>query len=164
MSKDVKLWRYTARAGWDWAIALVTSAGELAIISDFGNYAFAWRSFGECFRSFLCQVDNCYLTGKLCNGRTEYDEDRTQQLIREHILSYRRDRSLSREEARCEWELSSDLGSFDAWYMQTSLTDAHEFYVATTSQQLMAFVEQLWPEIVKAMRADLFHGSEGETG
>ena len=150
------MWRYAVRSDFAaWAIVMVSSAGELAVISDFGNYAYAWRSFGGCFREFLCELNSVYLCGKLRNGRTEYDKGKTRQLIREHILTDRRDGSMSREEARCEWELSDDVSDFRAWYEETSMPDASEFYVDVTPQQLTAFAERLWPKVVELIRADL---------
>ena len=42
-----------------------TSTGMLAGVTEYGNFAFAWRAFGGDFEKFLLSIEPDYLEGKL---------------------------------------------------------------------------------------------------
>lgn len=49
-----------------WAVIMVSEKGDLMINSDYGNFAYAWRSYGgKEFKHFLTTINIDYLIGKL---------------------------------------------------------------------------------------------------
>jgi hypothetical protein len=137
-----------------WAEVIITDGGYFSTVSDYGNYAFAWRSFGECFRTFLlgAEKDADYFTKKLQPGGDGpgdvYDGEATERHIRKLILEYRRERHWSRERAREEWDLLERFnleweGDFGEWYRETQISDAYEMAMHRRNPQTKAFVERL---------------------
>lgn len=49
-----------------------TKKGDLFLNSDWGNYFYSWRSFGDDFEKFISGLDVGYLTNKLATGFTQY--------------------------------------------------------------------------------------------
>lgn len=48
---------------------VLTSDGAFMSITDYGNFSFAWRSYGSGdFREFLCRLNTDYFAGKMANG------------------------------------------------------------------------------------------------
>lgn len=59
---------YTENGGWLGQIVL-TSDGAFMSVTDYGNFSYAWRSFGpDNFREFLCRLDTQYFGQKMVNG------------------------------------------------------------------------------------------------
>lgn len=54
----------------DWLGQIVlTSDGAFMSVTDYGNFSFAWRSYGSGdFREFLCRLNTDYFAGKMANG------------------------------------------------------------------------------------------------
>jgi len=53
----------------DWiAQVVITSDGMFSAVSDYGNFSFAWRSFGDDFESFLSGLNESYFGGKMYNS------------------------------------------------------------------------------------------------
>lgn len=50
------------------AQVLLTDDGMFAAVSEYGNFAYAWRSFGSNFREFLLSLDLGYFAEKLETG------------------------------------------------------------------------------------------------
>jgi hypothetical protein len=74
LKQPVEVWRYYLPSGNDaeWAEIVIVSTGMFAAVSDWGNYAFAWRSPGdEGIKAFLARDRGehwDYFTGKLSQG------------------------------------------------------------------------------------------------
>lgn len=136
-----------------WGVFLLDSFGMLAVASDFGNYVYHWprQGWGKGdFRRFLLRCDDGYLIGKLGQGQSTFDPERTSNNIKEHILYYRRHGEYEREFARSEWELVCETdwtweGGRHDWYQRTELEDAHEFVCYGPEPQLVAFMKKVWP-------------------
>lgn len=47
---------------------VITSDGMYASVTDWGNFSFAWRSFGDDFKKFLCGLNEGYFAQKMQNG------------------------------------------------------------------------------------------------
>lgn len=59
---------YTEQGGWLGQI-VITSDGAFMSVTDYGNFSFAWRSYGDDdFREFLCRLNVDYFAGKMYNG------------------------------------------------------------------------------------------------
>lgn len=53
----------------DWLGQVVlTSDGAFMAITDWGNFNFAWRSYGNNFKEFICNLNTSYFAGKMCEG------------------------------------------------------------------------------------------------
>lgn len=57
----------TENGAWLGQIVL-TSDGMFASVTDYGNLSFAWRSFGDDFIRFMCDVGVDYFATKMANG------------------------------------------------------------------------------------------------
>jgi len=57
----------TEKGGW-LAQVVLTSDGMFASVSDYGNFSYAWRSFGDNFKEFIKNLDVSYFGGKMYNG------------------------------------------------------------------------------------------------
>jgi hypothetical protein len=47
---------------------ILTSDGMFASVTDYGNLSYAWRSFGDDFRAFLCNLNTGYFGSKMYSG------------------------------------------------------------------------------------------------
>jgi len=54
-----------------------TEDGMLAGVTEFGNFAHAWRSFGDDFEDFLLKIGPDYLAGKLFSDLLYFGMART---------------------------------------------------------------------------------------
>lgn len=50
------------------AQVVITDDGFFAAVSEYGNFAYAWRSFGDDFRKFLLTIDGSYFADKMQTG------------------------------------------------------------------------------------------------
>jgi hypothetical protein len=166
---ELRIWRYYLpnENGQGWAEIVLSSGGFFAAVSDYGNYAFAWRHHGEPdFRIFVANIaaDPSYVAGKLgpCSGRPyPVDYEVTVKAIREEILQKRRNARLTKEQARHEWDLSDTLESESCdfgladWHRETSISDASELVHRRPPANLRAFCERTMPRLAEVLRAEL---------
>ena len=47
---------------------VITSDGMFSSVTDYGNLSYAWRHFGDDFRTFLININVDYFSGKLATG------------------------------------------------------------------------------------------------
>jgi len=60
---------YTESGQWLGQVVL-TSDGMFAGVTDYGNLSYAWRSYGEDFKKFLCSLNTGYFATKLATGHS----------------------------------------------------------------------------------------------
>lgn len=167
-TKEIKLWRYYLPSikGDGWAEIVIASSGFFGAVSDYGDYAFAWRHTGcDDVRKFFLKApaEWSYFAGKLGHPSEsrQYDGAATLKGIKERILSSRRDLGLTKEEARTEWDLleaHEELeheSNFSAWYQETSLGDAAEHRDTRVSPQLEHFCKVTMGRLVERIKAEL---------
>lgn len=179
---EVLVHRYAVRngrIGEGWAIAFVDSVGCLAVLSDYGNYAYRWPSQGWGsidFRRFLLAIDTDYLLRKICGSEREYRGAETLEAIRGEILDRRREArrnpgsriALTWDEACHEWDLLSefdlrDRGGFERWCEVSGLGEPETREVVGLPRQAVAFAERAWPRIRRAIELDLAFEQKSET-
>jgi len=147
-----------SRYGFGWAEIHLGSRGQFMAISDYGNYGYVWSSVGgdpsqpylERFCRFLIGVESSpsYFAEKL-NPTMVYDPESTLKLIKEHILSARKDGTWEREEAREEWELLKNFNSleskydFERWMEETRFGEPWELGSTQLEGQVVAFVNEI---------------------
>lgn len=169
---SVTTWRYVLPSlpkGEDsWSIVFVDSTGCVAVLSDYGDWCYRWVTkhcgFDD-FRKFLVQADWGYVAMKLGLGREDalrvYDGEATRKNIRRRIREARRDGSLSKKQARDEWELAGSdiedngLVGFHEWYQHTKFSDAYECAVYRMSHGLHHWVTVSFPRLKEVLRAEL---------
>lgn len=64
---EIQTYNYTLKTdngGWLGQIVL-TSDGLFSAVTDWGNFSYAWRSFGDTFKSFLSQLNVAYFAEKM---------------------------------------------------------------------------------------------------
>lgn len=159
----MKIWRYDLpnvdRCGW--AIVVICEDGYFSAVTDYGNYAYKWSSFGDCFRTFLVGLENGqrYISGKI--SRKEYNGEATCKDIKECILEMRRNGSFTEEEARKEWQLIAENNGletevdFTRFYDSTEIDDVNELYGESYNNDAIAFVKEILPRLVKTIRTEL---------
>lgn len=47
---------------------VITSDGMFSGVTDYGNFSYAWRSFGDDFKKFLLRLDTAYFASKMSEG------------------------------------------------------------------------------------------------
>jgi hypothetical protein len=145
-----------------WAVIHIDARGFLGVFSDYGNYAYHWTHFGDDFKKFLSQLHWDYLYGKLMQGRDArlYDGEATLRGIQKRIVELRREGTLTREQAREEWDLA--IGSeiddrysngFSVWHRDTQLDDANELYETKNDLQCEQFCQKIWPHFIERLKA-----------
>lgn len=160
----MKHWRYAGasvdRQGW--FVAFVDEVGCVAVLSDFGDYAYRWggvpREVG--IRRFLTQCERSYVLDKFTYGKKEFDEERTRASALEAILEERYAHRCAAEEAREVFdEVTSAVGEHE---MTNAIGAAHfgllnlaECWCTGPTAQHRAFVDQIWPRLMKEIEADL---------
>lgn len=163
---EVKVWRYSFPSikGEGWAIFFLDEIGCFAALSDYGDWSYRWNirglDEGVTFRHFLLQCDDDYILRKIAPIQ-EYDPESTLQGIKETILGMRREKQLTKEEARDEWELPDrheglcDEFQFWGWTQDTELSDTHEFHCTKHSDRAKVFLKQCMPRLREAIKHDL---------
>jgi hypothetical protein len=166
MPSDVKTWRYSFPSvkGEGWAIIFLDETGCFAALSDYGDWSYRWNQRGlpeeTTFRHFIIQCEDDYILRKIA-PKQEYDDEATLQAVRETILGMRREKQLTAEEARDEWELPDlheglcDEYQFWGWANQTELPDTHELTCYKYSEQARAFIKHSLPRLREAIKNDL---------
>lgn len=72
MTDVVKAESYTLRddnGNWLGQV-VITDDGMFASVTDWGNLSYAWRSYGDNFKEFLCNINVSYFGDKLQTGRS----------------------------------------------------------------------------------------------
>lgn len=164
---ELRIWRYylPSQKGEGFAEIVLCSSGFFGAVSDWGNYAFAWRHFGpDDFRAFVMGLGESYLSSKLGpqSGRqNQFDSEKSLRSIREHIIEARRANRLTKEQAREEWKLSAVLEDDQTlvgavrWHDATKLDDPSELLYYSPSPDLVEFCRRVMPRLAEVLRAEL---------
>ena len=143
-----------------WAIIHIDSAGFLGVVSDYGNYAYHWSSFGDDFKRFLSGLDWEYLYRKLTHEQNVYDGEATLRSIENELGERLRSNDMSDEQHHAERELLDRLKDeinhspcgFAEWMRDTEMSDVHELAEYTTETQCRTFCEKVWPRFIAALK------------
>ena len=164
---EVKLWRYyiPSEGIEGWAEIVITSTGFFAAVSDFGNYAYAWRDAGcnDVRKFFINAHKNWdYFAHKLGGEHSQdYDDVATLKNVKEHLLELRRRKRLTCELARDEWDLLRDCNDlynshdFERWYERTVLDDAYELRREKINTHIEIFCRQTMEKLSALIQEQL---------
>jgi len=158
---EFKRYNIPSQKGEGWSVVFLDPRGIITTVSDYGNYGY-W--FGEIggdgdIRRFLCQCDDDYLVRKLA-PKEVYDGEATKKGILKHIREHRREKFYTKEFARKEWDLATGdwanpEDDFRAWYEETEIGDASEFWTGKHDPRAVAFCEKVMPRLREMLRAEL---------
>ncbi|RKG68674.1 hypothetical protein D7V80_11800 [Corallococcus sp. CA054B] len=167
----------TEKGAW-LADVILRSDGFFATVSDWGNYAFRWTAPGREFRAFVVQLagQGDYVCSKL-ETRDWWDGARTLKRIREHILTYRRDGTYSKEKAAEAWQSLADalgcwsgrdakdcdeigIDQFAVWCHDTELEMPYEFASYDYPPDVRGFCENVMPALATAIREELLAAAQ----
>lgn len=134
--------------------------GYFSAVTDFGNYAYGWWSYGlegSDFRSALCKFSPDYICGKL--GLPVYDQAKTLAGIKRHLTDEEESGTYSREFVESEQDLLSGLDDgeygFWRWFDATEIEDAVELRETSPAPDLVSFATHTWPRFVATLRAEM---------
>jgi hypothetical protein len=158
-----RFYQVRVEKGHEWARIWITNDGCISIISDYGNFGYWFGSPGCEFRKFLTRCGDDYIQNKLSMGEEQLDQQATERAAKRLVLTNRRDKSLSREQARDEWdavcavEWDSEYSRCKWYFEETKLVDygACEVLQYRTPMRVQMFVKLLWPLFVAALKAEL---------
>lgn len=176
MAETVTVWRHVLRSKHGWGVVLMDSTGIFSAVSAWGTFGHWWSHHGhKDFREFFLEKDWArwpdYAAGKFRPQRV-YDEEKTFRKIRRWILEGRREGSLSKAEARREWDHfvevvcgqhimdwkhvdSISMEDFRTWYDGTGLSDASECAHYGEDPEAVGFVRTILPLLAEELRWDL---------
>lgn len=169
-SEPVKLWRYALpnEKGEGWAVVHLDSSGFFATCSDYGNYAFHWRNWGEGrdFREFVIELarDPHYLGNKLDHDKWhEFDKEKTVARIREEIEEALNEGILKADDIREEQDrltfLDSGSLSFDDWVREQGIFEdycaAADLAATSPNASLHAFCTKTMPRLAGILLQEL---------
>lgn len=102
--------KYTLKfnKGWDWAVFTIDETGIFQCHSSFGGYSYHWNAFGDSFKKFLTEIDSYYLLNKTAK-QDYFDLGKYQEKVKPVIVKLRKERELSKDEARELWEFVDNL-------------------------------------------------------
>lgn len=135
--------------------------GSFMCISSFGNFGYIWTAIGvRCLREFLVQVNYSYFMTKTQGHDQIFSPEKTLSLIKQQILTLKKQKSISKDIAEDYYqEIESlglqDLDSEDAFFHTFYETDVFNDvfdadiegvpYEMMDDQQQIGFWTQLWP-------------------
>ncbi|HEX2678682.1 MAG TPA: hypothetical protein VHM19_18645 [Polyangiales bacterium] len=149
---------YHLRAGIDWCTFIVIDDPArrqftLAIDGSYGSYAYTWSHPGSSFHKFLRGLDWHYASKKLTQGeRDVLDPEETTKEIRRRVCELRREKRITAERAREEWErghVEDQLSAYEWWNGADSklFDQAHEciaYKPGPRFEQCRAMYEKFW--------------------
>lgn len=88
--------------------------GVLSIVSNYGCMGYRWDAPGDNFKKFLTEASTEYLMAKL--KKRAFDLDGTIKNMKEWIISCRKEKNCTKEEARYVWDYV--IGEIESSYVE----------------------------------------------
>lgn len=93
-----------------WAVISISDDGFFNAQTDCGDFSYRWGAFGECFKTFLIQINSSdYLYSKIATKDEFVDGEETVKQFKEQLLTRRRENEVDEYEAREAWEEIEEL-------------------------------------------------------
>ncbi len=167
--RAVTTWHYDLptdpTTGDGWAEIVLCSTGFFSAVSDWGDYAYAWRSTGkDDFREFMlrAKVNPDYFLSKLHpSSQHEYDEEATLKNVLERIEECRQDSLLTEEELEDEVERLEQYSNLEAreefsrWVYETKLYEPWSCVVFTPTFHAVTFCKTVLSRLADMIEAEL---------
>jgi hypothetical protein len=94
LKKDICEQYYQSLEGQSWCTFTISPIGDFFIHSDWGYWAFNWRSFGTDFKGFLIGINKHYLFDKLESNELQHNKkkmsSRAKVAIDEHFTQFQK--------------------------------------------------------------------------
>jgi hypothetical protein len=162
-------WYYRLSSGPDkeWAEVVITSTGMFAAVSDWGNYAYAWRCTGcKDVREFFARipVDTDYFARKFAGSQREYDAEHTLKAVQEHIKELQENGDLTEEtiteeldNLRYEYSNLENEFYFNSWVNDgdNRISEPWELYRCNLPTQIVQFCERILPRLAEKIQDEL---------
>lgn len=116
--------------------------GVLSIVSNYGSMGYRWEAPGNNFKKFLIELNTDYLMNKL--GKRAFNLDGTIKNVKNWIISCRREKNCTKEEARYVWDYVIDENYFEGIEVDCEWSDYDKYFM---NHIWKAFVEQLKQEL-----------------
>lgn len=130
------------------------------ILSTYGSYGHHWGSIGSgSWWEFLHSLDKDYFLKKVMkqSDMWEFSSDKTLECMRQHVIEYRKDCSIAKEEARAGWDVIGKIKEALIWEPDTADTfrnymidddfwsqDFYEFFRHEYSSSANGLWERIW--------------------
>lgn len=136
---------------------------ELTCNTTFGVVGHYWGNMGSPAKNFLSKLSKDYLLGKLWGLNTEvWDDDRAFEVLRDFVLSHRREQDLDQHDARAAYDALDDEGmshgAVEQWLIENPECydlGAWELDLKVENPQCTGFWNTLWAPFVTALQQDL---------
>lgn len=145
-----------------WARIWITDDGCISIMSDYGNYGCWFGAPGCEFRLFLTHCDDDYLGNKFAGGKKEFDGEETADAARELILRQRREKRISADDARHEWNELPTVFDHEIDYAEwvnhrTSISHDHTYDMAryVRPYAVRDLMRHVWPLFKAQLQEEL---------
>lgn len=157
VTTDAVFQQIAVRHNGDHARLLWQDDGRVILVSSYGNWSYFWSHRGDrSVPEFLVDLDIDYMGSKMlgCESQ-EFDDKGTSQAIRETILEYRREGSITKEQARSEWEevecLEDGEYDFRQWYEASEHLgpDCYELRRTKTNSNWYWFWKRIWEPLIQ---------------
>jgi hypothetical protein len=96
-----------------------TNRGDLAIQSDYGDWAYCWSAMGNnqdgtprTLHNFLPYCDHDYIMARLQGAESYFDYDATMKEVKQKIIQCRREGDLGKDCARKIWRFFKELDDY----------------------------------------------------
>lgn len=150
----------TTREPYDsWSVWLLDEATQtLIVFGDYGTWDYTWYPDGIDFRLKLRGFDRWYIQNKLSVGRKEdVDVDASVERVKKLIIQMRKDKDLSPDDAREQWDVLEDISEEFEW---TGFASQYDYLEETVLRlENLGWIEHLmeshWPKVLEMMKADL---------
>lgn len=160
----MKIWRYKLpNIRYEgWAVIYLDSSGFFGTVSDWGNFAYWWRSPGEDFRKFFLDMDVAYFADKLASGRAQqFNAVKTREAIKRKIIELRREKDIEKHVARREWNLIEGIQDEFGYFHWKQETRAFEdwpddnFVHFSIASDACRYAENVLPRLQEAIQQEL---------
>jgi hypothetical protein len=151
------------------------ASGQVAIQSQYGDYAYCWRSIGsDSLAEFLCSLDlDYFMTKAAAKPWQELDFEATIAALKRGIIDSRREMSLEKETARDGWEAleridEDECRSTSQFYAALGREfsgqsgEAIDLYDLPIIERIRPEVEAFWNIVMPPFRAHIAKLSELE--
>jgi len=143
----------TEKGSW-LADVVIGSDGWLGVVSDYGDYAYAWRSIGvPDFRTFLAGISPNSLLCKL-STKSAFDAAATEARVKAAVAECEGEQAEKEQELLEESEFDAPE-SFAFWHRETSIDDTSSLAVYDYPGDAKRFAERVWPRFTAMLRAEL---------
>lgn len=92
-----------------WAVISISDDGFFNAQTDCGDFSYRWGAFGDCFKSFLVEINGDYLYSKIATKDEFVDGEETVKQFKTRLLERRREGEIDEYDVREAWDEIEEL-------------------------------------------------------